>query len=156
MLSVARTCGPRDRYYANVLAVDPAIPDLHGDWLAPEPANYAVMKAAWRGGMPLLCSFEYAGGGFFGAPPAEAWRRIASGRTRFLITVDPAIHQIPSLVFNESLSREGFPILMEKVNGSGLFVREPPLAADAGIVIYRRTNRDVLAPAELERAAGAK
>ncbi len=58
-------------------------------------------------------------------------------RHRF-ITVDPNVYPPPRRPFNQVLSEQNFPVLLDTVRTSGLFVLEPPLREDPGILIFQR------------------
>jgi hypothetical protein len=138
---VARTC-PRSLAvgYWNVLAVDPTIPELRGDWLAPEPANYVMAKnSLWRGGGPS-CRYGYLGDGFFGSNVSRAWDSLLSRHARYVVVVDPAVYPTPAQTANEALSRENYPVILRKLESSGLFELERRLVEDPGILIFRRVD----------------
>ena len=100
---VARTCAQADASTSwNILAIDPSIPELGGDWLAPEPANYVVGKSRFRNGGALPCHFGYLGDGFFGDTVSRSWDLVLTRQTRFVITVDPSRYPVPQQVYNQS------------------------------------------------------
>lgn len=133
---VARTCNKTDsKPYLNILAIDPA---LQGDWLAPEPANYVAAKNSLLQNHRPPCYYGYLGVDFFGSTVADAWNSMLSNQARYFITVDPKIYPVPALVFNKTLNEDNFPVMLEKVQTSGLFEAEPPLREDPGILIFRR------------------
>ena len=140
---VARTCLTSNSAAVwNVIAVEPSIPQLRGDWLAPEPANYAVAKHRWRHGGALPCQYGHLGDNFFGVEDvSRAWDSILSRQAQHVIVVDPALYPTPALVFNKALSRENFPILLRKLESSGFFELQPRLREDPGILIFRRVDR---------------
>jgi hypothetical protein len=133
---VKSTTGPQ----WNVLAVDPTIPQLAGDWLAPSPANYVVEKLRLRRGGDLLCQYGYLGDNFFGSDVSHAWESILSRQAQYVIVVDPALYPTPPRVANQALSQENFPILLRKLESSGLFELQPRLPEDPGILIFRRID----------------
>ena len=138
---VAETCSPTGSGVQwNVLAVEPSIPELGGDWLAPEPANYVVAKQRLRNGGELPCQFGWLGDSFFGSDVATAWERILSRQAKYVVVVDPAVYTTPAQVFNQALSRDNFPVVLQKLQTSDLFEREPRLAEDPGVLIFRRVS----------------
>jgi len=138
---VARTCERSDAGVRwNILAVDPSIPELAGDWLAPEPANYVVAKQRLRSGGELPCQFGYLGDNFFGSDVSSAWESILSRRAQYVIVADQSAYPTPAQVFNQALSRDNFPVLLARLETSDLFEREPPLPQDSGILIFRRVD----------------
>jgi hypothetical protein len=138
---VARTCGSSSSGPIwNIIAIEPTIPELRGDWLAPEPANYVVAKQRFRRGGGLPCHYAYFGDGFFGAEPSEAWNSLLSHQTQYVVVVDPAKYPTPPLVSNQALSRDNFPILLQKLETSELFTMEQPLRKDPGILIFHRVG----------------
>ena len=91
---VARTCvssssGP----IWNIIAIEPSIPEIRGDWLAPEPANYVAAKRRFRDGGALPCHYGYFGDNFFGAEVTRAWESMLSRETQFVVVLDPASTQ---------------------------------------------------------------
>jgi len=124
--------------YFNVIAIHPSLPEMGGDWLAPDPLNYIVEKARCRPDSVIPCLYGYLGDDFFGAPLDQAWESLVSRQARYIIIVDPAVHPIPVVVFNQGLTREMFPLVMDKVRTSGLFLEQPDLLQDPGILIFRR------------------
>jgi Tetratricopeptide repeat len=138
---VARTCPESAAAgYWNVLAVDPEIPELQGDWLAPEPANYVVAKnRLWRGG-GQSCHYDYLGDGFFGSDVSRAWNSVLSHQARHVIVVDPAVYPTPAQTANEALSRQNFPIIFRQLETGGLFELDEGLVEDPGILIFRRVD----------------
>ena len=138
---VAHTCpesSPRPIW--NIIAIEPSIPEIRGDWLAPEPANYVVAKQRFRRGGALPCHYGYFGEGFFGSRVSQAWDSMLARQTQYVVVVDPAKYSTPPQVFNQALSRENFPRVLQKLETSELFTQEPPLAEDAGILIFRRLD----------------
>jgi hypothetical protein len=136
---VARTC--RDTStpgYVNVLAIDPS---FRGDWLAPEPAGYVAERNPWRPSALPLCNFHYAGGNFFGASAADTWRLMIADPVRYVITADPAVYAPLPRVWNTSLDPRNFGVLWANLTTTGHFKREPPLAEDPGIAIFRRVDQ---------------
>jgi hypothetical protein len=126
---VARTCpesGPRPIW--NIIANEPFIPEIRGDWLAPDPANYVVAKQRFRRGGALPCHYGYFGEGFFGSEVSQAWDSMLARQTQYVVVVDPAKYSTPPQVFNQALSRENFPRVLRKLETSELFTQEPPLA----------------------------
>ena len=62
---VARTCADSSSGPIwNIIAIDPSIPELGGDWLAPDPANYVVAQQRFRRGGELRCHYGYFGEDF--------------------------------------------------------------------------------------------
>ena len=61
-------------------------------------------------------------------------------QTQFVVVVDPAKYSTPPQVFNQALSRENFPRVLQKLETSELFTHKPPLAEDTGILIFRRLD----------------
>ena len=106
-----------------------AIPEIRGDWLAPQPANYVVAKQRFRRGGALP--------GFFGSSVSNS---MLARQTQYVVVVDPAKYSTPPQVFNQALSRENFPRVLQKLETSELFTQEPPLAEDTGILIFRRLD----------------
>jgi hypothetical protein len=139
---VARTCVKSDSGAVwNVLAVEPSIPQLAGDWLAPEPANYLVAKQRWQYGGDLPCQYGYLGDNFFGVEDvSRAWESILSRKAQYVIVVDPAPYPTPAVVFNKALSRENGPILLQKLESSAVFELQPHLPEDPGILIFHRVD----------------
>jgi hypothetical protein len=138
---VARTCpettpGP----IWNIIAIDPSIPEIRGDWLAPEPANFVVAERRFRRGGALPCHYGYLGDGFFGSEVSQAWDSLLARQTQYVVVVDPARYSTPSQVFNQTLSRENFPRVLRKLETSELFTQEPPLAENTGILIFHRVE----------------
>jgi tetratricopeptide (TPR) repeat protein len=112
------------------------------DWPAPPPATYVAAKRALLTRKPAACSFDYAGGGFFGGTAAQAWRDMVSERrARYFVTVDPRVYPVPARVYNRALDAQNFPLLLHKIEESGLFEAEPALQQDRGIRIFRRLDR---------------
>jgi hypothetical protein len=133
---VARTCNKTDSSpYLNILAIDLA---LQGDWLGPEPANYVVAKNSLLQNHRPPCYYGYLGVDFFGSTVTDAWNSMLANQARYFITVDPKIYPVPALVFNKTLNQDNFPVMLEKVQTSGLFEVEPPLREDPGILIFRK------------------
>jgi hypothetical protein len=138
---VARTCpesSPHPMW--NIIAIEPSIPEIRGDWLAPDPANYVVARQRFRRGGALLCHYGYFGEGFFGSEVSQAWESMLARQTQYVVVVDPAKYSTPPQVFNKALSRENFPRVMRKFETSEFFTEEPPLAEDKGILIFRRVE----------------
>ena len=136
---VARTCGDSITGPTwNIIAIDPSIPELRGDWLAPDPANYVVAKQRFRRGGDLSCHYGYFGDGFFGSEVSKAWDSMLSRQTQFVVVVDPAKYSTPPQVFNQALSRDNFPIVLRKLESSEFFTLEQPLREDSGILIFHR------------------
>ena len=139
---LARTCARSDAGPLwNVLAVEPSIPELAGDWLAPEPANYQVSKLRWRQGGEAPCQYGYLGDGFFGSDVAHAWDSLLSRQAQYVVVVDPARYPTPERVFNQALSRENYPVVLERLESSDWFTAEARLPEDPGILIYQRVDR---------------
>ena len=135
---VGRTCiKTASSPYLNILAIDLT---LQGDWLGPEPANYVVAKNSLLQNRRPPCYYGYLGVDFFGSTVADAWNSMLSNRARYFITVDPKIYMVPAFVLNKTLNQDNFPVILEKVQTSGLFEAEPPLREDPGILIFRRGN----------------
>ena len=84
-----------------------AIPEIGGDWLAPEPANYVVAKQRFRWGGALPCHYGYFGEGFFGSSVSNS---MLARQTQYVVVVDPAKYSTPPQVFNHALSRDNFPV----------------------------------------------
>ena len=138
---VTRTCVKSSSGITwNVLAVDPSIPQLGGDWLAPEPANYIVAKQRLREGGELPCEYGYLGDGFFGADVEQAWQSLVTRRAQHVIVADPGVYPIPPQVFNRALSQENLPVVLRKLTTSGLFELDSRLPEDPGILIFRRVD----------------
>jgi TPR repeat len=138
---VARTCpdsNPRPIW--NIIAIEPSIPEIGGDWLAPEPANYVVAKRRFRQGGALPCHYGYYGEGFFGSEVLQAWESMLARRTEYVVVVDPAKYSTPGQVFNQALSRENFPRLLRTLETSELFTQETPLVQDTGILIFHKVE----------------
>jgi hypothetical protein len=138
---VARTCpesGPRPIW--NIIAIEPSIPEIRGDWLAPDPANYVVARQRFRRGGALPCHYGYFGEGFFGSEVSQAWDSMLARQTQYVVVVDPARYSTPPQVFNQALSRENFPRVLRKLQTSELFTQEPPLAENTGILIFHRVT----------------
>jgi hypothetical protein len=138
---VARTCpesSPRPIW--NIIAIDPSIPEIRGDWLAPEPANFVVAERRFRQGGGLPCHYGYLGDGFFGSEVSQAWDSLLARQTQYVVVVDPARYSTPSQVFNQTLSRENFPRVLQKLQTSALFTQELPLAENTGILIFHRVE----------------
>ena len=139
---VDRTCrdaGPPG--YLNIIAIDPSLPEMRGDWLAPDPLNYVVEKARRRPDSGVPCVYGYFGDDFFGAPVDRAWASLVSRQARYVVIVDPAVHPIPAVVFNQALTRANFPLVMNKLRTSGLFVQGPSLPQDPGILTFAEAWR---------------
>jgi hypothetical protein len=133
---VKRTCRENGPPYLNILAVDPSV---RGDWLGPEPANYAVAKKRfWSKATYPPCYYDYVGDAFFGSTVPRAWNSLLARRARYFITVDPSVYPPPPRAFNQVLSAQNFPVMLDTVRTSGLFVLEPPLREDPGILIFHR------------------
>ena len=138
---VARTCpesSPRPIW--NIIAIEPSIPEIRGDWLAPDPANYVVARQRFRRGGALPCHYGYFGEGFFGSEVSQAWDSMLARRTQYVVVVDPAKYSTPPQVFNQALSRENLPRVLRKLETSELFTQEPPLVENTGILIFRRVE----------------
>ena len=138
---VARTCpdsSPRPIW--NIIAIEPSIPEIRGDWLAPEPANFVVAKQRFRRGGALPCHYGYFGEGWFGSEVSQAWDSMLARQTQYVIVVDPAKYSTPLQVFNQALSRENFPRVLRKLETSELFKQEPPLVENTGILIFHRVE----------------
>jgi tetratricopeptide (TPR) repeat protein len=135
---VSRTCHEEGaRKYLNIVAIDP---NLQGDWLAPEPANYVAERNLVKRSRQPACEYGYVGRSFFGAPAADAWQMLIDDSVRYVITIDPAMYQPPADAVNETLKPESFRLLWTNLTTTGFFEREPPLTADPGIVVFRRLN----------------
>ena len=93
-----------------------AIPEIRGDWLAPQPANYVVAKQRFRRGGALP--------GFFGSSVSQAWDSMLARQTQYVVVVDPAKYSTTPQVFNQALSRENFPVSC-KLETSELFKHKP-------------------------------
>ncbi|KRE06930.1 hypothetical protein ASE63_23550 [Bosea sp. Root381] len=137
---VARTCptsseGP----IRNTIAIEPSIPEIAGDWLAPVPANYVVARDRFRSTRSPLCHYDYLGG-FYGTELSEAWDALLAQRTQNVVVIDPTKYSTPAQVFNQTLSRENLPRVMHKLETSGFYEKQPPLTEDPGILIFRRTE----------------
>jgi hypothetical protein len=138
---VARTCpesSPRPIW--NIIAIEPSIPEIRGDWLAPDPANYVVARQRFRRGGALPCHYGYLGEGFFGSEVSQAWDSMLARQTQYVVVVDPARYSTPPQVFNQALSRENFPRVLRKLETSELFTQEPPLVENTGILIFHRVE----------------
>ncbi len=120
--------------YRNILAIAPG---QKGDWLAPDPAYYTTVK---RFGLATPCVWGYSGNSFFGATLEKTWEDLQIQRVQFLVTTNPEIYPPHPNSINQSLTPENHLALLEKIKSSGLFVQEPPLQADPGIMIFRRID----------------
>jgi hypothetical protein len=133
---VRRTCRESGPPYLNVLAVDPSV---RGDWLGPEGANYVVAKNRfWSKATHPPCYYDYVGDAFFGSTVPRAWNSLLARRARYFITADPSVYPPPRRPFNQVLSAQNFPVMLDTVRTSGSFVLEPPLREDPGILIFQR------------------
>jgi hypothetical protein len=142
---VTRTCPESgSRPIWNIIAIEVTMPEIRGDWLAPEPANYIVARQRFRRGGALPCHYDYFGEGFFGSEVSEAWDSMLARQTQYVVTVDPAKYSTPPQVANQALSRENFPRVLQKLETSELFTQEPPLVENTGILIFHR--REVIHP----------
>jgi len=138
---VARTCADSSSGTIwNIIAIEPSIPEIRGDWLAPDPANYVVAKQRFRRGGSLSCHYGYFGDGFFGSEVSQAWESMLSHQTQYVVVVDPAKYSTPPQVFNRALSRDNFPIVLRKLETSEFFTLEQPLREDSGILIFHRVE----------------
>jgi hypothetical protein len=138
---VTRTCPESSsRPIWNIIAIEPSIPEIGGDWLAPDPANYVVARQRFRRGGALPCHYGYFGEGFFGSEVSQAWDSMLARQAQYMVVVDPAKYSTPPQVFNQALSRENFPRVLRKLETSGLFTQEPPLVENTGILIFRRVE----------------
>jgi len=150
---VARTCpesSPRPIW--NIIAIECSIQtgstrslgwagcSETGERFSPEPANYVVARQRFRRGGALPCHYGYLGDSFFGSEVSQAWDSMIARQTQYVVVVDPAKYSTPPQVFNQALSRENFPRVLRKLETSGLFTQEPPLAEDTGILIFRRAE----------------
>jgi hypothetical protein len=136
---VTRTC--RDvttASYTNTIAIDPA---FRGDWLAPEPANYVASRDAYGRSRRPACEYDYLGGGFLGEGADRAWDDMVSKGVRYVVTVDPRVHSVPTKTYNRALDGTHFPLFWSTLERSPLFAAESPLSEDRGIVIFRRVDR---------------
>jgi hypothetical protein len=138
---VDRTCvsSPKGKTW-NIIAIEPSMPEIRGDWLAPDPANFVVAKNRFRTGGDLPCHYGYFGEGFFGADVATAWDTMLGHQTEFVILADPAKYTTPPQVFNKALSQENFPQVLRRFETSGLYRLEQARPADAGVLIFRRVS----------------
>jgi hypothetical protein len=135
---VVRTCyDTTPLRYLNVIAIDPA---FRGDWLAPEPANYAAKRDARRNANGPACVYDYAGGSFLGERADTAFDDLVSQNVRYVITADPGVYAIPSKTYNRALDGEHFPLFWSELERSALFKAEPTLPEDPGIRIFRRVD----------------
>lgn len=110
------------------------------DWFAPEPANFVVAQRRVEDPTAPLCRYEYLGGSFFGQPIDKAWRDLATGSADYVVAVDPALHPPLESAFNRGLDRTGVERLWRELERSEVFVREPPLAGDNGVTVFRRAR----------------
>ena len=125
------------RAIRSVLAIDPSYPQLQGDWLGPEPANFAAVKRGWWAGeKDQRCRFDYFGGTFFGEPLDKAWADLVFDPPDSVVTVDPARYEIPSETFNPALDRKNLPRMIALLTASPRFGVPSRLPADRGILVF--------------------
>jgi tetratricopeptide (TPR) repeat protein len=147
---VTRTCDVDDpNPQLTIVAVDP---NLRGDWLAPVPALYTAFKMY---GVDHPCEFGYAGNSFWGADLEETWRDLNIRDVIYIVTSDPSLYPPPQSAFNQSLSIENHPRLVEQIRTSGRFAELPSLENDPGILLFMRVDfvadgRELLDRGEIE------
>lgn len=129
---VKRTCSKREKErYLNIIAVDST---MWGDWFGPVPAGYAAAK---RYGLRVPCSFDYAGARFFGMDPEATWSDIEARDVEYVVTNDPTIYPPPPETMNRALKPATHPRLLQLIEQSGQFVKEP-MTFEPGIWVFRR------------------
>ena len=69
--------------------------------------------------------------------PDKIWNNILSAKIQYYVTINPDSHPIPEDSAMQAVNRNYLPML-KKVQSSGLFELEPPLAQDPDILIFRR------------------
>lgn len=126
---VSRTCKASTERYWNIVGVE-------HPWLSSGSISYVAAKNLAP--HDLRCYYDSLGY-YLESDPDKAWRKILSMRIRYYVTVDPDLYPVPPDALSQRLNLLNSPIL-EKVQTSGLFEPEPPLAEDPGILIFRRID----------------
>jgi hypothetical protein len=126
---VSRTCikAGSDRYW-NIVGIE-------SPWLNWESAGYFAAKNL---GPDNRIGCRYSSGySFFGTDPDKIWARILSEPVHYYVTMNPDLYTVPSDQHSQATNRNYLPML-KRVQASGLFEVEPPLAEDPRIMILRR------------------
>jgi hypothetical protein len=88
----------------------------------------------------LHCYYAYLTE-FFEADVEKAWNRVLSLKPRYYIALHPDIYPIAPNRALQAVNQLNIPVLTE-VQTSDVFEREPPLAEDRGVLIFRRKKID--------------
>jgi hypothetical protein len=78
---------------------------------------------------------------FFESDPDKVWNNVLSTQIRYYITISPDSRPVPEDSYNQAINRNYLAVL-RKVQTSGLFELEPPMAEDPSILIFRRKKID--------------
>jgi len=125
---INRTCMDKSpvRYYNTVGVEKP--------WLNLWTISYVAAKTLAPSNA-LNCF--YASLGYIESDADQRWKQILDLETHYYITTDPDLYPISSDPLDQAINQLSNPIL-ERIRTSGLFVLEPALPEDPGILIFRR------------------
>jgi len=128
---VSRTCIKRaSQTFWNIIGIEKP-------WLNQNSAGYFAAKnlAPYN---RVGCQYGSVHN-FFESDPDKVWNNILSAQIHYYITISPDSHPVPEDSYNQAINRN-YLAMLHKVQRSGLFELEPPLAEDPDILIFRRTE----------------
>jgi hypothetical protein len=126
---VSKTCiKTAAQHYWNIIGIEKP-------WLNANSAGYFAAKnlAPYN---RLGCQYGSVHS-FFESDPDKVWNNVLSTQIRYYITISPGSRPVPEDSYNQAINRNYLPVL-RKVQTSGLFEVEPPIAEDPSILIFRR------------------
>ena len=85
------------------------------------------------------CNYGYLG--FMVSDLDETWNYVLSLNPLYYITSDPKIYPISADKQDQAANQLNIPVL-RRIQNSGRFELEPPLAEDPGVLIFRRKEVD--------------
>ena len=125
---VSRTCtNIGSQPYWNIIGIEKP-------WLNQNSAGYFAAKSLAPHSR-VGCQYGSVHN-FFEFDPDKVWSNILSVQFHYYVTIDPDLDPVPSDAGSQAVNRNYLPML-KKVQSSGLFELEPPLAEEPGILIFR-------------------
>jgi hypothetical protein len=129
---VSRTCAKSgSQSYGTVIGIEKP-------WLNEQSAWYFAVKNLGPSRIGCYYALHFS---FDEFDVDKTWSLILSEKTRYYVTVNPDSNPVALDAHSQAVNRNYLPML-KKVQSSGLFLLEAPLAEDWSILIFRRKDID--------------